>query len=140
MDIKGGTIEISGVKIMVKMSTIKNLIDMRSEISKLKVGDLIEVDGAFSGAGEMLATEIERVVFDRDQIEGKLEKIDSNAQTLMIGGITVKILENTKIKGEGGSVISLKELALAVGSPLECKGTWTGSKEFSSSNVKVEKD
>jgi len=136
VDAEGGTIEISGVKIMAKKATIKNLVGMRCEISELKVGDRVEVDGAFSGPGQMLATEIEKKAFKRDQIEGKLEKVDSGTRTLLISGATVNVSKDARIEGEDDKVISLKDLA--VGYPVECKGAWTGSKEFSASKVELD--
>ena len=136
VDAESGTIEVSGVKIIAKKATIKNLVDMHCEISELKVGDRVEIDGAFSGPGEMLATEIEREAFERDHIEGKLEKVDSGTRTLLISGVTVNVSKNARIEGKDDKVISLKDLA--VGYPVECKGTWTGSKEFSASKVELD--
>jgi hypothetical protein len=136
VDAASGIIEISGVKIMVKKATIKNLADMPCEISELKVGDRVDVDGAFSGPGEMLATKIEREVFEHDQIEGKLEKFNSATRTLLICGVTVNVSKDARIEGKDDKVISLKDLAL--GYPVECKGTWTGSKKFSASKVDMD--
>ena len=133
---EGGTIEVSGVKIIAKKATIKNLVGMRCEISELKVGDRVEIDGVFSWPGEMLAAEIERKAFKHDQIEGKLEKVDSGTRTLLISGVTVNVSKDARIEGKDDKVISLKNLA--VGYPVECKGTWTGSKEFSASKVELD--
>jgi len=136
VDAESGTIEVSGVKIIAKKATIKNLVGMRCEISELKVGDRVEVDGAFSGPGEMLATEIEREAFERDQIEGKLEKVDSDTRTLLISGVTVNVSKDARIKRNDNKVISLKDLT--VGYQVECKGAWTGSKEFSASKIELD--
>ena len=136
VDPETGTIEVSGVKIIAKNATIKNLIGMRCEISKLKAGDRVEVDGTFLGSGEMLATEIEREVFERDQIEGKLEKVDSDTLTLIISGVTVNVSKDARIKRKDNKVISLKDLT--VGYQVECKGTWTGSKEFSARKIELD--
>jgi hypothetical protein len=133
---EGGTIEVSGVKIIAKKATIKNLVGMRCEISELKVGDRVEIDGVFSGPGEMLAAEIEREAFKHDQIEGKLEKVDGGTRTLLISGVTVNVSKDARIEGKDDKVISLKDLA--VGYQVECKGTWTGSKEFSASKIELD--
>lgn len=136
VDATSGTIEISGVKIMAKNATIKNMADMPCEIFELKAGDGVEVDGAFSGPGEMLAAKIEREVFEHDQIDGKLDKVDSAARTLLISGVTVNVAKDARIEGKDDKVISLQDLA--AGHSIECKGTWTGPKVLSASKVDLD--
>ena len=69
-------------------------------------------------------------------IEGKLEKVDSGTRTLLISGVTVNVSEDARIEGEDDKAISLEDLV--VGYPVECKGTWTGFKEFSASRVELD--
>ncbi len=126
IDAEAGTIEIYGVKIIVMDAVIKNLADKPIKLSDLKVGDTVEVDGAFSGTDEMLATEIEKKIFEHGKIEGTLASVDITAHTLTVSGITVKVPESVKLED------------LTVGSPIECKGSWTGQKEFTAFMVEVD--
>ncbi len=138
LDVEAGTLEISGVKIIATKAIIKNSIGMAREISQLRVGDRVEVDGVFTGPGEMLATEIEGAIFQGDQLEGKLQRVDGERRTLLIGGIIITVARDARIRGEDGTVISINDLA--VGEPLECRGRWSGSRSFSSSRVEVDRD
>lgn len=136
VDAKGSTIEISGVKINATRASIKNLIGLERDISQLKVGDRVEVDGIFSGPGEMVATEIDKEMFQSDQIEGTLEMVDGDRRTLFIAGITITVSDDARIKGQGGKVISINDLV--VGDQVECRGSWAGSKLFSSTRIELD--
>ncbi len=136
IDAAGGIIEVSGVKILAEKAKIENFDDRPYKISELKVGDIVEVEGVFSGAGEMTATEIERKVNKHDYIEGRLEKVDITARTLLVGGVTVNVLKGAKLEGDDDKDISLKDLA--IGYKVECDGAWTGFQEFSA--IKIEMD
>ena len=136
IDIEGGTIEVSGVKIIAKSAKIENLNDMKCTPAALKVGDSVEVDGIFSGPAEMTATKIEQEGVVQDKIEGILEAVDCAARTLMISGILVKVPAGTFLEGKHDLPIKLEELT--VGTRIECEGTWTGSRELTVGKIEVD--
>ena len=136
IDIEGRTIEISGVKIIAKNAKIENLNDTICTLADLKVGDSVDVDGIFSGPGEMTATKIEQEGVVQDQIEGSLEAVDSAARTLTISGIKVKVPAGAFLEGKKDMPITLEQLT--IGTRVECEGTWTGSRELTASKVEVD--
>lgn len=136
IDAAGGAIEVSGVKIIAKNAKIENLNDAICALADLKVGDSVEVDGIFTGPGEMTASKIEQEGVVQDKVEGRLEAVDSAARTLTISGIKVKVPAGAFLEGKKDMPITLEQLT--VGTRVECKGTWTGPGELTASKIEVD--
>ena len=137
IDAAGGTLEISGVKVIAGKADVKSLPGGKLTLSDLTVGERVEIDGAFTGPGELSATRVEREEFERDAVEGRLEKIDVAARILSISGITVKVLPAARVSLENKSR-PIKLEKLCAGLPVECMGTWTAPRELTAEIVELE--
>ena len=131
-----GIIEVSGVKIVAKNTRIEGLNDKPCNITDLKVGDIIDVDGSFTGPGVITATKIEVESTLEAKIEGTVTSVNGKHRKFKISGITVKVPEGTRLEGEDDLSITLD--SITVGARVECEGAWTGKKEFTAN--KVERD
>ncbi|MCX6340538.1 MAG: DUF5666 domain-containing protein [Candidatus Aureabacteria bacterium] len=136
IDATGGTIEVSGVKVIAKRAVIENLADMKCTLADLKVGDSVDVDGTLTGAGEMTAREIDQEHAVVDQIEGRLASRDNAARTLTVSGVTVKVPATALVEDTHDRPITLE--GLTPGSRIDCEGTWTGPRELTATRVEAD--
>jgi len=134
IDAAKGTIGISGVTVITKDATVRDLI-FPSRLSRLKVGWGIEAEGKFTGPREFTANRIVAKYIKHYEINAKLDAVDAQAQTLTISGITVKLLPNCTIEDEAGHTTTLDKLP--VGRMIEVEGNWTGPGEFSIYSIEV---
>jgi hypothetical protein len=137
IDADAGTLEISGVKVIAGKAPVKGLPGGKLMLSDFTVGDRVEIDGVFTGPGEFSAARVEREDFERDAVEGHLEKVDVAARILSISGITVKVPATARISPENKSR-TIKLEKLIVGLPVECAGTWTAPRELTAEIVELE--
>ncbi|MDD5556876.1 MAG: DUF5666 domain-containing protein [bacterium] len=136
IDPAAGILEISGVRIIAKDAVVENLADQRVTLADLKAGDSVDVDGSFSGPGEMTAVKIEQEVSVTDEVEGKIAAVDAAGGTITIGGVTVKVPAGAVIEDGNDMPTALEQLK--TGSRVDCEGTWTGDRELTA--VKIEID
>jgi hypothetical protein len=60
INVKKNILDVSGVRINASKAVTKGLDGKSFSLLELKLGDSVEVAGAFSGRGKMLANEIEK--------------------------------------------------------------------------------
>lgn len=131
-----GTLEISGVTVNAKNAAVKSKTDAPCSLTDLKAGDSVEVDGAFTGPGEVAASEIEQEWSARDQVKGVVAAVDPKSRTLTIHGIMVKVAEGARLEGRDDIPITFAQLT--VGARVECEGAWTGKRELSASKAELD--
>ncbi len=133
---KDGSITVSGIVVAAGNARIENEFDQVADISLIAVGDYVVIDGAFTGLGQMTAMRVKREYPEQDEIKGKIEVVDITKRELTISGITIKIPQNAWIEGPHNIPISIKQFMPNY--YVECKGNWTGSKEFTA--IKIDLD
>ena len=84
----------------------------------------------------MQAIEIEKDPGGRDGIEGRISEAASTEKSLVIGGITVKVLMDTVFKDELNKVIQFDRFA--AGSMVTCEGAWTGPGKSTAKEVQLD--
>jgi len=134
IDAVKGTIEMSGVTVMAKDATVRDLI-FPSRLSRIKAGGSMEAMGKFTGPRQFTANRIVAKYFMHYEIQAKLDAVDAQARTLTISGITVKVPANCKIEDEKGNTTVLEKLP--VGRMMEFEGNWTGPGEFTIYSIEV---
>ena len=136
VDVATGSIDISGVKVLVQNARIENEMDMPITVADLRTGDYLDVEGSFSGAGQMMAMKIEKDYPEQDEIKGMIQSVDAAGNSLVIGGITVKIAPGAWLEGHGDMRITVGQFA--AGYYVECKGAWTGQLVFTANKVEMD--
>ncbi|MBL7072988.1 MAG: hypothetical protein ISS33_04335 [Candidatus Omnitrophica bacterium] len=136
IDVAAGTIDISGVKISVKNADIVDRFDAPITLTALVAGDYLEVEGSFTGAGQMMAMDVEKSFSKQGEIKGRVESVDEGGKKLVISGITVEIQPNAVIEGHDDALITIDKFA--AGNYVECKGNWSGPSKFSASKVELD--
>jgi hypothetical protein len=136
IDVKKNIVEVSGVTIDASRATIKSLADTKCSLSELKLGDTVDVDGAFSGKAKMVATEIEVDEPGKDEIKGKLEKVDTKSRTLKISGITIVVIAGAMITDKDDQPINMENLK--TGYPVECTGDWIAPRKLTAQAVELD--
>lgn len=136
VDIENGSLEISGVKIGAGEAEIKDIADNPIKLFELKPGKRVEVTGISNGPGQLRAMQIKEAPGTSDRIEGKIDKADKSAKTIIVGGLTVKVQMDTVLKDQLNKMIKFKELV--TGSIVGCGGNWTGPNQFTAKRIKLE--
>ncbi|NQT22703.1 MAG: hypothetical protein HQ579_04595, partial [Candidatus Omnitrophica bacterium] len=126
----------SGVKIAVQSARIENDNDMPITLNAIAVGDYLEIEGSFTGPGQMMAMKIEKQYPEQDEIKGRIESLNAADNKLIISGITVNISQDAWLEGHDDMRISIAQLA--VGSYIECKGSWSGPAEFTANKIELD--
>ena len=136
VDAGNGIVVVSGVKIAAKTARIEIRDDTPGTLSELKEGNAIEAEGSFTGIGEFTARKIEVEGYVDDKLEGSIEAVDTKARTITISGITVNVPESAYLEDDNGDKpITLEELT--AGTRADCKGQWTGPKEFTAVKIEI---
>jgi hypothetical protein len=136
VDVGKGTVVISGVTISAGEAILKNNTDEPITIHDLKPGDRVEVKGTSVRPRQMQAIEIEKDPGGRDGVEGRISEVASTEKSLVIGGITVKVLMDTVFKDELNKVIQFDRFA--AGSMVTCDGGWTGPGQVTAKKVQLD--
>lgn len=129
------TLEISCVKVMAKDAKVKGLL-MRSSLERLKVGDNVSIEGAFSGPRQFVAKKIEKKLSLSDEIEAKVDMVSVRDGTIEISGITIKVPASTIIEDENNEPITLYRIVK--GEEVKVKGSWTGPCVFTADSVELQ--
>lgn len=133
---KDSSVTVSGVFIAAGNARIENEFDQPINLSAIAVGDYVEIDGAFTGPGQMMAIKIEKEYPKQDEIKGMIETVDTAKRELKISGIMIKITQNAWLEGPNDTPIAIEQLMPNY--YVECKGNWTAPKEFTA--IKVDLD
>lgn len=136
IDVGSEIIDISGVKISVRNADIVDGNDVPITLTALVAGDYLEVEGSFTGAGQMAAMDVEKKASKQDEVKGRIESVDVTGKKLVINGITVEIQHNAIIEGHDDALILIDKLA--AGNFVECKGNWSGPVKFSANKVELD--
>ena len=76
-----------------------------------------------------------------ESLSGALESVNSQKQEIVVGGVVVKITENTTLEGQHslGQVMemTLNNMCSYVGRTVKCSGTKTGPTEFAATKVRL---
>jgi len=76
-----------------------------------------------------------------ESLRGALESVNSQKQEIVVGGVVVKITENTTLEGQHslGQVMkmTLNNMCSYVGRTVKCSVTKTGPTEFTATKVKI---
>lgn len=81
---------------------IKNLPRQVVALKDLKVGDVVKMKGTYSAARGFVAEKIkvqEPRGFRIDELQGAIDKIDREANTIEVLGFTIGVNEKTEIEG-----------------------------------------
>ena len=133
---KDSSITVSGVVIAAQNARIENEFDQLINLSAIVVGDYVEIDGTFTGPGQMMAMKIEKEYPKQDEIKGRIETVDTAKREMKISGITIKIPQNAWLEGHHDTRISIEQILPSY--YVECKGIWTGPLEFTASKVELD--
>jgi len=142
---KDSSITVSGVVIAAQNARIENEFDQLINLSAIVVDDYVEIDGTFTGPGQMMAMkiekeypkqEIEKEYPKQDEIKGRIETVDTAKREMKISGITIKIPQNAWLEGHHDTRISIEQILPSY--YVECKGIWTGPLEFTASKVELD--
>ena len=136
VDINANIITISGIKISAQHARLENEADMPIILSAIKVGDFLEVEGAFTGNGLMTAMKIEKDYPGNDKIKGKIDKIDYNTREMIIAGVKIKVPQEARLEGPDDMIFQFAQFVPS--SYVECKGGWTGPLEFHAIEVEID--
>jgi len=136
IDVGAAIVDISGVKISVKNADMEDERDMPITLAALVAGDYLEVEGSFSGAGQMAAMDVEKSSSKQDEVKGRIESVDAAGKKLVINGITIEMQHNAIIVGHDDALILIDKLA--AGNFVECKGDWSGPVKFSANKVELD--
>jgi len=133
---KDSSITVSGVVIAAQNARIENEFDQPINLSAIAVGDYVEIDGIFTGPGQMMAMKIEKEYPKQDEIKGRIETVDTAKREMKISGITIKIPQNAWLEGHNDMRISIEQILPNY--YVDCKGIWTGPLEFTASKVEFD--
>ena len=88
----------------------------------------------YANSKEMAASKTE-------SLSGALESVNTQKQEIVVGGVVVKITENTTLTGQHslGQVMemTLNNMRSYVGRTVKCSGTKTGPTEFTATKVRI---
>ncbi len=129
-------ITVSGVKVRSVNAVIENEMGGRADFSALAVGNYLEIEGSFTGAGEMIAVEIEKELGGKEVIKGRVEKIDPENNVILVGGITVTAAPNARIEDDDDGPISIEQIP--VGAYVDCEGSWSGALAFKAHKIELD--
>ncbi|MCL5037162.1 MAG: DUF5666 domain-containing protein [Chloroflexi bacterium] len=136
VDINANTIIISGIKISAQHARLENEADMPIILSAITVGDFLDVEGTFTGNGQMMAMKIEKDYPGYDKIKGKIDKIDYNTREMIIAGVKIKVSQDAWLEGPHDMIFQFAQFVPS--SYVECKGRWTGPLEFNTTKVEMD--
>ncbi|MDD5085817.1 MAG: DUF5666 domain-containing protein [Candidatus Omnitrophica bacterium] len=133
VDAQEAMIDVAGVKINTQGAKITDRAGLSMTLRDISDDDYIDVEGYFTGPGEMKANKIYIGDAEPDRIEGKIESIDIASRQLVIGGINVKIFQYARIRDKNGIEVPFEKIAPR--KSLRCDGSWTGNLEFTASII-----
>ena len=136
IDTVRGTLEISGVVIDARHATVRTLAHIPARLEKLRIGNRVEVEGAFTGPGAFHALEVERNLGHGGEIVGMLGAVDRASGTLTVGGIAVRVPPGASLTDRWHRRVERVEVA--EGKRIFCEGEWTGSREFAARIVRTQ--
>ena len=129
------TIEISGVEVIADGASVQGEAGSSIVLSDLDINHRVEVTGSL-GNGRMWAKKIQKVSAGYDKVAGNVSSVNGNAKKINIGGIDVKVPNNATLEDSQDSPITFDKLI--PGNVVQCKGLWTGPREFMSRSVKLQ--
>lgn len=133
IDPPNASFEISGVRVDAAAARVKTLGLIPAKFGDLRIGNLVEVEGKFTGAGRIRAKEVKRDLGRYGEIKGAIESIDAEGKEFTISGITVRIQERKRMRDMPYRILSRGPLS--AGRRVSCEGRWTGNMEFSAHRV-----
>lgn len=136
LDAPAARLEMSGVTVAASNALVQSESQAALKLADLKIGDRVEVYGAFAARGVLAAARIRRTLRGGDKIRGRNERTDAANRALTIGGITVKVPVNARLEDSNSRVLPLEQFS--TNRVLECVGTWTGTNEFTATQVGME--
>jgi len=136
IDADRGVVEVAGVKINAENAGIEDEMDRRITLDELKIGDYIDAEGDFEVDAYLIAMEIEKTARVYDVIEGRIEKVDLAGRILIVSGVTVKIDKDAVLEDTEDRIITLDKFAPHY--DVECKGKWTGTREFTAAKAELD--
>ncbi|MDD5555726.1 MAG: DUF5666 domain-containing protein [bacterium] len=134
IDPPAGRIEISGVAVDASGAKVRTLARIPARLSDLRIGNLVEAEGAFTGPGAFRARRVQRELGRDGEIEGTIERVDSNPTAVVIGGVAVAVPPEAVVI-DPRHLLSARE-RLAPGARVSCSGTWTGPLAFTARTVR----
>lgn len=128
VDAEGALMEVSGVTIIARSAVIRDIDGLPAALEKFKRGDFARVRGTFSAPGAMIATEIRKQPIERGRIIGAISAVSDVERTITIGGITIKVPVDARLRDESRSGAAPE--GISPGRRAECRGYWTAARDF----------
>jgi len=136
VSVSDNSIIVSGVHISAQNARIENEFDQPINLAAIVAGDYVDVDGAFTGPGQMMAMKVEKEYPKYDEINGRVDKVDPAKRELTISGITIKVPQDAWLEGHNDMRISIEQILPNY--YVECDGNWTALLEFTASKVEFD--
>lgn len=133
---KDSSITVSGVVIAAQNARIENEFDQPINLSAIAIGDYVEIDGVFTGLGQMMAMQIDKEYPKQDEIKGRIETIDTAKREMKISGITIKISQDAWLEGHDDMRISIEQILPNY--YVDCTGIWTGPLAFTANKLDLD--
>lgn len=109
------------------------------DFKDLKVGMRINIEGRYSGNGQLHARQVEiKIDGDLDEMEGCIGSVDASAANLKLFGVSFEITPETRIMDLAKETISLD--GLEPGARIKVKGTMTAGQRYRPEKIKIKSE